>query len=224
MMFHGGRDHPVQHLGGVGVEGQAGQLPAELAVSRSRGGDVSVGLKDMSIFRLRDLCVSMELDPRGGKDDCVRRLEGAGYGREDFEAYGVGLNRTLSMIRALRNEASPRQSSRLRDQRYAPNLDDMDYTQLMELGSEMGVVPKGVTAQELEAVTVTHLLTATEAEAMGNAPCSVCLEAFKDDEETRRLPCLHVFHKACIDPWVTGSLSRSCPVCQWDLLEDPETL
>eukprot|EP00484_Ammonia_sp_Unknown_P000342 CAMPEP_0197022320 /NCGR_PEP_ID=MMETSP1384-20130603/3210_1 /TAXON_ID=29189 /ORGANISM="Ammonia sp." /LENGTH=442 /DNA_ID=CAMNT_0042450343 /DNA_START=121 /DNA_END=1449 /DNA_ORIENTATION=+ len=43
--------------------------------------------------------------------------------------------------------------------------------------------------------------------------CSICLEAFKDGEEVRRLPCLHFFHKHEIDRWLkTGN--DKCPICR----------
>ena len=42
--------------------------------------------------------------------------------------------------------------------------------------------------------------------------CSICLGNFVDGEECRMLPCLHVFHKACIDHWF--NVSQECPLCK----------
>mmetsp|Transcript_17295 Transcript_17295/g.54106 ORF Transcript_17295/g.54106 Transcript_17295/m.54106 type:complete len:139 (+) Transcript_17295:1-417(+) len=48
--------------------------------------------------------------------------------------------------------------------------------------------------------------------------CELCLEEYQDGEELMRLPCLHVFHSACVTPWLL-SKSSCCPVCQTDLCE-----
>ncbi len=43
--------------------------------------------------------------------------------------------------------------------------------------------------------------------------CSVCMEEYVQGEVTRRLPCTHVFHKACIDKWLL-QCNASCPICK----------
>ena len=55
----------------------------------------------------------------------------------------------------------------------------------------------------------------------GPEECSLCLEAFAPGETVRRLPCLHLFHKRCIDRWLLVSQrhrDRSCPLCKMDPL------
>lgn len=50
--------------------------------------------------------------------------------------------------------------------------------------------------------------------------CCVCLSRLKEGEDTRHLPCLHEFHRECIDRWLI-SRRRSCPLCRF-CLEDGE--
>ena len=43
--------------------------------------------------------------------------------------------------------------------------------------------------------------------------CAICLSAFKDGDELRVLPCLHLFHKVEIDEWLLRC-STLCPLCK----------
>ncbi|KAJ9160110.1 hypothetical protein P3X46_025541 [Hevea brasiliensis] len=47
--------------------------------------------------------------------------------------------------------------------------------------------------------------------------CAICLEKFKEEDKCRMfLPsCIHIFHKACIDLWL--SKDNGCPLCGVDL-------
>ncbi|WAQ99501.1 GOLI-like protein, partial [Mya arenaria] len=46
--------------------------------------------------------------------------------------------------------------------------------------------------------------------------CAVCIEPYKVCDVIRVLPCKHVFHKSCVDPWLLDQ--RSCPMCKMDIL------
>jgi hypothetical protein len=45
--------------------------------------------------------------------------------------------------------------------------------------------------------------------------CPICTQPFIQDEDVRVLPCRHIHHKRCIDPWLLG-FSGTCPV--WSVL------
>ncbi|GJJ77335.1 hypothetical protein EMPS_09694 [Entomortierella parvispora] len=47
--------------------------------------------------------------------------------------------------------------------------------------------------------------------------CSICLCEYEDQEDLRRLPCDHYFHKECVDEWL--KLKRTCPLCKRDITE-----
>ncbi|OCL05505.1 hypothetical protein AOQ84DRAFT_298813 [Glonium stellatum] len=53
--------------------------------------------------------------------------------------------------------------------------------------------------------------------------CLVCLCDFDDDEEARRLiKCGHLFHKECIDQWLTTG-RNSCPLCRGQGVDEKST-
>jgi hypothetical protein len=50
--------------------------------------------------------------------------------------------------------------------------------------------------------------------------CSICLSEFHVGDRMKRMPgCLHLFHAACLDPWL--SINATCPICREPLPELP---
>ncbi|XP_054875828.1 RING finger protein 150a [Poeciliopsis prolifica] len=47
--------------------------------------------------------------------------------------------------------------------------------------------------------------------------CAVCIECYKPNDVVRILPCRHVFHKHCVDPWLQDH--RTCPMCKINILK-----
>ncbi|KAI0499511.1 hypothetical protein KFK09_017715 [Dendrobium nobile] len=46
--------------------------------------------------------------------------------------------------------------------------------------------------------------------------CAICLEDYQDGETLRLLPCLHDFHLACVDSWLT-KWGTFCPICKQEM-------
>lgn len=42
--------------------------------------------------------------------------------------------------------------------------------------------------------------------------CPICYETISLQESVRRLKCMHVYHKKCIDPWLRRKFT--CPMCR----------
>lgn len=47
--------------------------------------------------------------------------------------------------------------------------------------------------------------------------CAVCIESYKAGDVVTVLTCDHIFHKACIEPWLLEK--RTCPMCKCDILK-----
>ncbi|XP_060707333.1 RING finger protein 150a isoform X2 [Hemiscyllium ocellatum] len=47
--------------------------------------------------------------------------------------------------------------------------------------------------------------------------CAVCIEGYKPNDVVRILPCRHLFHKTCVDPWLLDH--RTCPMCKMNILK-----
>ncbi|XP_037335889.2 RING finger protein 150 [Pungitius pungitius] len=47
--------------------------------------------------------------------------------------------------------------------------------------------------------------------------CAVCIEGYKVNDVVRVLPCRHLFHKSCVDPWLLDH--RTCPMCKMNILK-----
>mmetsp|Transcript_31442 Transcript_31442/g.97929 ORF Transcript_31442/g.97929 Transcript_31442/m.97929 type:complete len:129 (-) Transcript_31442:71-457(-) len=84
---------------------------------------------------------------------------------------------------------------------------------LFELFSDLEAVPRGVDPGVIQARTTT--LTHEGDSASAENRCCVCLEQFRHGEELRMLPCMHRYHRECIDRWLTRS--PACPVCKHDI-------
>ncbi|CAH8607634.1 unnamed protein product [Heterobilharzia americana] len=51
--------------------------------------------------------------------------------------------------------------------------------------------------------------------------CIICMNDLKLGDEVRYLPCLHTYHRVCIDEWLMRSFS--CPTCLLNLEPDTST-
>lgn len=57
-----------------------------------------------------------------------------------------------------------------------------------------------------------HLLFNTDIES--NDVCPICFEDFCEGDIASILPCYHIFHKNCIEPWIKKA--NNCPTCRID--------
>ncbi|KDO71313.1 hypothetical protein CISIN_1g048466mg [Citrus sinensis] len=58
-----------------------------------------------------------------------------------------------------------------------------------------------------------------EANEFEGESCCVCLSRLKQGDEMRVLPCLHRFHRACVDRWF-NEWTKTCPLCRFSMGEE----
>lgn len=90
-----------------------------------------------------------------------------------------------------------------------------DYEVLLQLDEEEEA-PRRRARERPEVSSIVDLLpTAKVSASAAGATCMVCLDAMEEGAEVRTLPCMHVFHRSCIDRWlaVPGRVPK-CPIDQ----------
>ncbi|KAK1927145.1 hypothetical protein DB88DRAFT_543629 [Papiliotrema laurentii] len=50
--------------------------------------------------------------------------------------------------------------------------------------------------------------------------CPVCKDDFEIGQEVMRIPCTHIFHPDCLEPWLRTN--GSCPVCRFSLVPEED--
>ncbi|XP_076005534.1 E3 ubiquitin-protein ligase ARK2C isoform X2 [Genypterus blacodes] len=97
--------------------------------------------------------------------------------------------------------------------------------ELLQLEDRLGSVNRGAVQTTIERFTFPHKykkripqdlkMCLDDEELDTDEKCTICLSMLEDGEDVRRLPCMHLFHQACVDQWL--ATSRKCPICRVDI-------
>lgn len=92
--------------------------------------------------------------------------------------------------------------------------------------AEQPLPRRGLDASVIEGFTVGHLYTCPQRDSSSGhdadddeeaGKCLVCMEEYQVGDAVRTLPCLHRYHRSCIDEWF--GRSSECPICKRDITE-----
>ncbi|KAF7080183.1 hypothetical protein CFC21_084293 [Triticum aestivum] len=98
--------------------------------------------------------------------------------------------------------------------------DDDDDMLFGQVAAEAGHEPPAKGGRAAAKAAVEGLPTVVDA-ARGGAQCAVCKDGIEAGEGARRLPCAHLYHDACILPWL--AIRNTCPLCRHELpTDDPD--
>jgi len=77
---------------------------------------------------------------------------------------------------------------------------------------------RGATQETIENYTYSYKFAPVkEIPVEESEKCSICLSPFEVDDFVRRLPCLHFYHRDCVDQWLV--INQNCPICRIDILK-----
>ena len=88
-----------------------------------------------------------------------------------------------------------------------PDVDNMTYEQLMEMGENAGKVNKGYSKEIIDSLKP---ILWREGKTKENS-CSITFDDFTIGQKVKELPCGHCFDAVSIDKWLENE--KRCPVC-----------
>lgn len=84
-------------------------------------------------------------------------------------------------------------------------------------------VSTGGTASSINNANCTYTTVEQDDDTCGfnNNKCLICLHSYENGDFLRKLPCNHMFHRECIDPWLLTK--DMCPNCRQSIIRQAET-
>jgi hypothetical protein len=86
-----------------------------------------------------------------------------------------------------------------------------DYENLLELDNAVSVGNQPLTTEQINRLPTENFRRPATRNDEENK-CNICWDQFEQNQTLRRLPCLHLYHSDCIDPWLKRS--NACPICR----------
>ena len=92
--------------------------------------------------------------------------------------------------------------------------------QIVDFGQFSKTTPKAIVdSLPLRTITAEQIQQNLDNDDEGYRKCMVCLIEYEEGEELRTMPCMHFFHKECIDKWLLERGS-TCPICKFNIKKD----
>ncbi|KAK1266820.1 hypothetical protein QJS04_geneDACA000158 [Acorus gramineus] len=113
----------------------------------------------------------------------------------------------LEALEVAYNNNNTRTSSRL--PQVQRDFNENDYEMLLSLDND-NHQHGGASLNQINSLPQSVVQTNNFEEA-----CAICLDTPSLGDTIRHLPCLHKFHKDCIDPWLRRK--TACPICKSDI-------
>ncbi|CAI9117870.1 OLC1v1019358C1 [Oldenlandia corymbosa var. corymbosa] len=168
------------------------QIPSTAAATLARRGSQSRASTSNRMSRLRNRFPGQP------------RTLSSGRARDPVFPAGMDVETRMHILEALEAISDDMRvnSSLLQTQR---DFNENDYEMLLALDENNH--HRGASTSLINGLPQSTVQTANFEEA-----CAICLDTPEMGDTIRHLPCLHKFHKDCIDPWLKRK--TCCPVCK----------
>ena len=90
---------------------------------------------------------------------------------------------------------------------------DENFIDTSRLGIEQLAQPQKATKEMMMSLKPYQKIKKNDSLIKDKEMCCICYESYKVCEFKRQLPCEHVFHKRCVDKWLSKQ-NCVCPVCR----------
>ncbi|XP_031271600.1 uncharacterized protein LOC116129993 [Pistacia vera] len=102
---------------------------------------------------------------------------------------------------------------------YGDYLDARGFDELLEHLAETDNSRRGAPPAAVSFVNSLPCVTINEEHAKhGDLACAICKDVLPIGTKANQLPCLHLYHRPCILPWLNAR--NSCPLCRYELPTD----
>lgn len=109
------------------------------------------------------------------------------------------------------DDAAPTHENEVTTKDPSPAPDTLD----KDAGIDPALYPSTSKDQDDDQSLHSHEQPTQLAEGTSGGLCAICIDSLEPDDDIRALSCHHVFHSACVTPWLTTRRAL-CPLCKTD--------
>lgn len=137
--------------------------------------------------------------------------------RQEEPGTDDGDGRTHFSIRFIAGPSSAGQGifsvhSNVNDYAWGPNGLDNILTALLNQFDENQERARALRPEDIKRLPMTKV---TNKHVENGTHCTTCMESFELSEDVAKLDCDHIFHRACIEPWLQRN--NTCPICRKEI-------
>lgn len=184
------------------------------SVARSNASLHGLGGSTSSEFITRAIMQPSHATSAGGFGGIPRAFNSASFGGGVNRSLmaGYSASRNSSFLSQFLLSMEPWHSNAFRQlYGHGDHVDNMSYERLLEVFGD-GSENRGASSEAISSLPMSKIGDPDLELPDDKRQCSICLDDFCRGDERTTLPCLHGFHSACVNRWLSSN--GTCPVCK----------